>query len=89
CFTPSCDAILHSSGTNRIARFIAASAVSHKVIYSSFVIALIYNIVGLFFALRGELSPLFAAVVMPLSSVSIILFTTLASRFLTIRILNR
>jgi Cu+-exporting ATPase len=38
-----------------------------------------YNIVGLSFAVQGTLSPLIAAILMPLSSVTVIAFTTLAT----------
>jgi P-type Cu+ transporter len=35
----------------------------------------VYNVVGLFFALQGILSPLVAAILMPSSSISILLIT--------------
>jgi len=47
----------------------------------SFVISLLYNAVGLFFAVQGLLSPLMAAILMPMSTITIILFTSLTARF--------
>jgi Cu+-exporting ATPase len=38
-----------------------------------------YNIVGLSFAIQGSLSPVVAAILMPISSISVILFTTSAT----------
>jgi Cu+-exporting ATPase len=49
------------------------------IIYASYVISLLYNCVGIWFAVQGNLSPLFAAIIMPLSTVTIILFTTLGT----------
>lgn len=75
-FSPACDAILDGSGLASLDKFLQVAADSRKVILASFGISLIYNIAGLYFALQGMLSPLIAAVLMPLSSISIILFTT-------------
>ena len=47
-----------------------------KVIIWSFVISLIYNVAGLWFALQGLLQPVIAAILMPLSTITIVLFTT-------------
>ena len=43
------------------------------------IISILYNIVGLYFAVRGDLSPVVAAILMPLSSVSIVLYSTVLS----------
>jgi Cu+-exporting ATPase len=49
--------------------------VSIRIIIISFLISFIYNIIGLFFAVQGTLSPLVAAVLMPASSITVVLFT--------------
>jgi len=54
--------------------------VSKKLVIASFILSLLYNVVGLGYAVRGELSPVLAAILMPLSTISIILFTTGVSR---------
>jgi len=46
----------------------------------SFAISLTYNFIGLYFAVQGLMSPLFAAILMPISTVTIILFTSIAAR---------
>ncbi len=80
-FSPGCDAILDGRSFSKLPRFLRFSKDTVKVIHLSFVISLSYNIVGLSFAVLGTMSPLFAAVLMPLSTVTIIVFTTLATRF--------
>jgi len=47
----------------------------------SFCIAICYNIVGISFAIQGKLSPLIAAIPMPVSTVTIIAFTSFATHF--------
>jgi Cu+-exporting ATPase len=56
------------------------------VVKIGFCISFIYNVVGLSFAARAMLSPLLAAVLMPLSSVSVVLFATLAVRVIARRL---
>ena len=78
-FTPACDAILDGDALNRMNRFIDFSQASITIIKLSFGISLIYNLVGLGFAVAGQLSPLVAAILMPLSSISIMAFTTVST----------
>ena len=78
-FTPASDAILHSTAFNRLPAFIKLSAQARKIVWVAFGISLTYNIVGMSVAVQGILSPIFAAILMPLSSVSIVLFTTITS----------
>ena len=78
-FSPACDAILDAESFDKIPSLIKFSKASMKIIYASYGISFLYNIVGIWFAVTGNLSPLFAAIIMPLSTVTIILFTTLSS----------
>lgn len=80
-FSPGCDAILDGANFNRIPLFIQQAKDAVKVIRMSFGISLVYNFLGLFFAVQGLLSPLMAAVLMPASTVTIILFTSITTRF--------
>ncbi|HRH65107.1 MAG TPA: heavy metal translocating P-type ATPase metal-binding domain-containing protein [Bacteroidia bacterium] len=75
-FSPACDAILNAGRFRWLGSILAISKASHRIILGSFVIALIYNLVGLYFAMQGTLSPVIAAILMPISSISIIAFTT-------------
>jgi P-type Cu+ transporter len=75
-FSPASDAILDGSTFNRLGDFLMFARQSMRIIVISFIISFIYNFVGLSFAVTGTLSPLIAAVLMPVSSISVILFTT-------------
>ena len=81
-FTPGCDAILKGSSLHYLPNFHQLSKDGLKVIKISFAIAITYNCVGLYYAVQGTLYPLVAAVLMPISTVTIICFTTFATRIL-------
>src|SRR5690606_36374011 len=78
-FSPGCDAILEGNSLVKLPNFFAFAKDSLKVIYLSFGISLLYNVVGLTLAIQGTMSPLFAAILMPLSTVTIISFTSIAT----------
>jgi Cu+-exporting ATPase len=74
-FTPASDAILEADSFADLPQFLYFSKLSIKIIWTSFLISFLYNIIGLYFAVQGILSPLIAAILMPASSVSVVLFT--------------
>ena len=74
-FTPSSDAILEARQLPRLTRFIRLCRANHQIVVASFVLSIVYNIIGLFFAVQGQLSPMIAAILMPSSSLSILLIT--------------
>jgi len=78
-FSPGSDAILDGRSLHKLPRFLAFSKDAVKVIHGSFFISLTYNIIGLSYAVTGKLSPLIAAILMPLSTVTIISFTSIAT----------
>ncbi|NGM63452.1 HAD-IC family P-type ATPase [Sphingobacterium sp. SGG-5] len=80
-FSPGCDAILDGVSFHKLPQFFAFSKDAVKVIKMSFVISLLYNIIGLSFAVQGTMSPLFAAILMPSSTFTIISFTSLMVRW--------
>lgn len=81
-FSPACDAILDASKFSQIDKYIEASKSGIKIVKWSFALSFIYNIIGLYFAVTGQLSPIIAAILMPLSSISIVAFTTLATNII-------
>ncbi|WP_243471432.1 heavy metal translocating P-type ATPase [Winogradskyella sp. MH6] len=81
-FSPACDAILDASKFKELYAYIKASKSAIKIIKWSFVLSFIYNVVGLYFAVTGQLAPVVAAILMPLSSISIVVFTTVFTNFL-------
>ncbi|QOG01689.1 heavy metal translocating P-type ATPase metal-binding domain-containing protein [Flavobacterium sp. MDT1-60] len=80
-FSPACDAILDASEFSRLDYFLKLSEKSILIIKMSFVLSLLYNVVGLSFAITGNLLPLVAAIIMPLSTITIVSFVTLMSNY--------
>ena len=80
-FSPACDAILDATKFNQLYHYIKASKSAIKIIKWSFLLSLFYNVIGLYFAVTGQLAPVIAAILMPLSSISIVIFTTLATNW--------
>lgn len=85
-FTPSSDGILEADNLQHLPRFIKLCRINKQIVLASFIVSIIYNIIGLYFALQGVLSPLVAAILMPASSLTILLVTfgcsNLAARWL-------
>ncbi len=73
-FTPACDAILHAGEFQNLPKFVALSRAGVNIVHWSYAVAFLYNAIGLSIAVTGQLSPLVAAILMPVSSVSIVLF---------------
>jgi Cu+-exporting ATPase len=80
-FSPACDGILDASQFHRIGDFLNLSIKGVKIIKWAFLFSLFYNLIGLAFAVTGHLKPVVAAILMPLSSISIVVFTTVATQF--------
>lgn len=87
-FSPACDAIMDASEFHKLDRYVDISKKGIKIIKLSFLFSFLYNSVGLYFALTGQLQPVIAAILMPLSSITIVIFTTLATRNISKPILN-
>ncbi|TYA92308.1 heavy metal translocating P-type ATPase [Seonamhaeicola marinus] len=81
-FSPACDAILDASKFNELINYLKISKSAIKIIKWSFVLSFIYNIIGLYFAVTGQLAPVVAAILMPLSSISIVIFTTICTNII-------
>jgi Cu+-exporting ATPase len=75
-FTPSCDAILDSKKIEKLPQLLKLSKLSSSIINLSFAVSIVYNIIGLFFAVQGKLQPVNAAILMPCSTISIVLIST-------------
>lgn len=82
-FSPACDAILDAREFENIPTFFKLAKQSLSVIKASILLSLIYNSVGLSFAISGNMSPVIAAILMPLSSISVVVFVTLATNLLS------
>jgi len=78
-FSPASDGIIDASKFSDIPKLLGLSKSTLNIIKVSFIISFLYNFVGMLFAVTGNLSPLVAAILMPLSSISIVIFVTFAT----------
>jgi P-type Cu+ transporter len=85
-FTPASDAILAADKLPALYRYIRLCKANKSVIVIAFGISILYNIIGLFFAVQGVLSPIIAAILMPCSSISILLITYGMSNYFSNRL---
>ena len=81
-FSPACDAILDATKFNQLYQYIKICQSAIKIIKWSFLFSFIYNSIGLYFAITAQLKPVIAAILMPLSSISIVIFTTIATNLI-------
>lgn len=79
-FFPSCDGILKAEHFKELPFFIAGAKYSKQVLVACFTFSFLYNAVGLYFAVTNQLTPLFAAILMPLSSATIVVLASLLLR---------
>lgn len=80
-FSPASDAILNAQKFDKLPHFLSLSKQSIKVLKVCFSFSLLYNLIGLSFALTGTLSPLVAAILMPISSITVVFISTLLVQF--------
>ena len=73
-FTPASDAILKGRNFSKLPTYLKLSKVGIRIVYAAYFLALIYNVIGLSYAVQGLLSPVIAAILMPLSSATIVAF---------------
>ncbi|MEP6746203.1 MAG: heavy metal translocating P-type ATPase metal-binding domain-containing protein [Bacteroidota bacterium] len=74
-FTPASDAIMSAGELSKLTKFIQLCKANQRIVLTSFILSVCYNVMGLFFAVQGNLSPLVAAILMPTSSLCIFLVT--------------
>ncbi|MCJ8346392.1 HAD-IC family P-type ATPase, partial [bacterium] len=70
-FYPSCDGIVLAQDISKVSLYFKYAKACQSIINYSLVLSVLYNIFGLYFAMSGKLTPLFSAILMQLSSISI------------------
>jgi Cu+-exporting ATPase len=75
-FTPSSDVIMKGDRIIEIKKYLDLSKDAVFIVKSMFVVSFLYNIVGLSFAITGNLSPLVCAILMPISSITVVALTS-------------
>ena len=78
-FTPSSDVIMNGGVLTKLHDYFALTKDAMIIVKLTFGVSFLYNVVGLTAAVLGEMSPLFAAILMPLSSISVVAFTSLST----------
>ncbi len=87
-FSPSCDLILEGNRLALLPAYIKLAKAGQNIIKASFGISVVYNVFGLSLAIGGQLSPVIAAILMPVSLVTIVAFTTFTSSRAAARLLK-
>lgn len=72
-FTPGSDAILLAGKLAQLPGYLKMSKRTMQVVRFCFWVSLVYNTIGLSFAVFGKLQPVVAAILMPASSLSVVL----------------
>lgn len=80
-FSPACDGILDARSLGRLAPFLQFARRTRTVILIGFSLSALYNLIGIYFGATGQLTPLVSAILMPTSSISVVLFASLATRY--------
>ncbi|WP_121967427.1 heavy metal translocating P-type ATPase metal-binding domain-containing protein [Myroides sp. N17-2] len=88
-FTPASDAILDAKMFEYLNSFLKYSKKSVKIIKLSYILALSYNVVGITVSIMNQMSPLVAAILMPISTISIISFVTVMSNYFAKKIIKK
>lgn len=84
-FTPSCDAILDAKKFNSLPGLMKLAKSGRKIINFTFIVSILYNIIGLSLSMQGLMSPMIAAILMPASTLTIVLITTGLSSYMAYR----
>jgi Cu+-exporting ATPase len=75
-FTPSSDAILEASTLSQLPSYLTISNYAKKVLKICLTFSISYNFIGLTFAISGTMTPLVAAILMPISSITVVGLST-------------
>lgn len=74
------DVYLEKHGLNPVIELFTISKEIIKIVKRNLVFSLLYNLVGVFLAIAGFMNPLGAAILMPLSSLTVILSTVIGTK---------
>ncbi|MDX5321101.1 MAG: HAD-IC family P-type ATPase, partial [Bacteroidota bacterium] len=80
-FTPACDVMMIGKSIHILPVVLRFCRNTLNTVKFSFIFSLIYNLIWMSFAVRGELQPLVAALLMPISSITVFTINTLGIRY--------
>ncbi|UOQ51148.1 heavy metal translocating P-type ATPase [Hymenobacter cellulosivorans] len=84
-FSPACDAILDASSFGQLSTVLKFSQDCLQIVLATFVLSFCYNGIGLGLAVQGKFTPIVSAILMPISSLSVMVFATLLVRYAAYR----
>jgi Cu+-exporting ATPase len=84
-FSPACDAIIDGKSLSKLSNFLSYARAGKTIVMASFILSILYNVIGISFAVQGKLSPLVAAILMPASSISIVIFVSILTSWVARR----
>lgn len=79
-FSPACDAILEAGSFGQLATILGFSQDCLRIVLATFALSFCYNGIGLTLAVQGQFAPIVSAILMPISSLSVMIFATLLVR---------
>lgn len=72
CLVPACDAVIRGDRLTLLPEVLAYARRARLAILLSFWVSVLYNLLGLWLALTGRLTPLATAILMPVSSMTVV-----------------
>ncbi len=82
-FSPACEAIIEAGKLSLLPGFLRQAQKAQRLIITGFIYSLLFNLVGISFAVTAHMSPLVAAILMPSSSLGIILIAYMGIKMIT------
>jgi Cu+-exporting ATPase len=87
-FSPSCDGILAGKRLAQLDKFLLLARYSSIILKIAFGISFFYNAIALSIAVSGHLTPVVAAILMPISSISVVGFSSFAVNVVAKRVID-
>lgn len=84
-FSPACDVVMAAEEVAHLGDYLQLARQGMHIVRAALGISFLYNLVGLYFAVQGLLSPVIAAILMPLSSITVVTFGVLATHWVFYR----
>lgn len=72
CIVPACDGAIGGAGLAELPAVLRFTRRTRQIVIAAFAVSVAYNVVGLTLALTGSLTPLASAILMPISSLTIV-----------------
>jgi Cu+-exporting ATPase len=72
CIVPACDGVIGGDRLTSLPAFLRYARAARHLVVACFIVSVFYNVIGLSMALAGALTPLATAILMPVSSLTIV-----------------